>query len=83
MIFNDLKNLTPIYSSKYGRGLIVSVTWRRSDQLFMCYFYSLKEHTFMTSFEFAHNESLSFEPFKIKEEDLKKNVIKKEKPAYD
>tara|TARA_B110000858_G_C17388633_1_gene287150 strand:- start:141 stop:254 length:114 start_codon:yes stop_codon:yes gene_type:complete len=37
----------------------------------------------MTSFEFAHNESLSFEPFKIKEEDLKKNVIKKEKPAYD
>ncbi len=76
MIYHDLKNLTPIYSSKYGRGLIVSVTWRRSDQLFMCYFSSLKAHTFMTSVEFMHNESLSFVPFKIKEEDLKENVVK-------
>ena len=76
MIYQDLKNLTPIYSSKYGRGLIVNVMWRRSDQLFMCYFNSLKSHTFMTSKEFSQNESLSFEPFKIKDEDLKENVVK-------
>jgi len=76
MIYHDLKNLTPIYSSKYGRGLIVNVTWRKSDQLFMCYFNSLKCHTFMTSNEFSQSDSLSFEPFKIKDEDLKENVVK-------
>jgi len=76
MIYHDLKNLTPIYSSKYGRGIIVNVTWRKSDQLFMCYFSSLRSHTFMTSTEFRDNDSLSFKPFIIKEEDLKENVVK-------
>ena len=77
MAFKQVKNLDPIYSSEYGKGTIVSVTWRKSDQLLMCYFKSIKEHLWITSDEIDSNNTYSLSPFEIKEKDLKKNVRKK------
>ena len=41
MFFENIKNLDPVYSTKHGKGTIVSVQWRRDNQLLMCYFKSL------------------------------------------
>jgi hypothetical protein len=76
MIYQNLKNLDTIYSSKHGRGMVVSVTWRRDDQLLMCYFPGVEGHLFITSDEFEKDTSFSFRPFKIRKEDLKENVVK-------
>ena len=77
MILEGIKNLDSIYSSRYGKGTIVNVTWRRTDQLLMCYFKSIKEHLWITSDEIDSNNTYSLSPFEIKEKDLKKNVRKK------
>ena len=79
MFFEDIKSLNPIYSTKYGKGTIVSIQWRKTNQLMMCYFKSLKRHVFLTSDEIKNDASYSLEPFKIKEEDLKENVVKNKK----
>ena len=76
MFFENIKNLDPIYSTKHGKGTIVSVQWRRDNQLLMCYFKSLRCHIFLTSDEINSDTSYSLIPFKIKEEDLKENVVK-------
>lgn len=77
MHLNNIKNLDPIYSSEFGKGTIVSVTWRKSNQLLMCYFSKIREHIWITSDEIIGNNTFSLTPFEIKEEDLKKNVRKK------
>ena len=76
MFFNNVKNLDPIFSTKYGKGTIVSVKWRRDNQLLMCYFKSLKSHVFLTSDEINSDCSYSLKPFRIRDEDLKENVQK-------
>jgi len=76
MFFEELKNLDPIYHSKMGKGTVVSVKWRRNNQLLMCYFKSKREHVFITSDEVRHDDNWSLKPFKIKDDDLKENVTK-------
>lgn len=76
MILEKIKNLDSIYSSKYGKGTIVNVTWRKTDQLLMCYFKSIKEHVWLTSDEVLKDTTYSLVPFTIKKEDLKENVVK-------
>jgi len=78
MHFDNLKNLDPIYHSKWGKGTVVSVKWRRDNQLLMCWFKSRKEYVFITSDSVKHDDNWSFEPFRIKKEDLKENVTKKD-----
>lgn len=79
MFFEKLKNLDPIYHSKYGKGTVISVNWRRYDQLLMCWFKTQKGHIFVTSKEVKENPDWSLEPIKIKKQDLKKNVVKDKK----
>ena len=79
MFFENIKNLDPIYSTKYGKGTIVSVQFRRSNQLLMCYFKSIRQHLFLTSDEINSDSTFSLSPFEIKEEDLKENVVKNKK----
>jgi len=82
MAFKQVKNLDPIYSSEYGKGTIVFVTWRKSNQLLMCYFKSTREHIWITSDEIDSKNEYSLSPFEIKEEDLKKNVRKKGRRSF-
>jgi len=44
----------------------------------MCWFKSRKEYVFITSDSVKHDDNWSFEPFRIKKEDLKENVTKKD-----
>jgi len=76
LFFEDIKSLDPIYSTKHGKGTIVSIQWRKSNQLLMCYFKSIRFHMFLTSDEIKNDVSYSLKPFEIKEEDLKENVVK-------
>lgn len=76
MFFYNIKNLDPIYNSEWGQGTIVNVTWRKSDQLLMCWFRKTREHIWITSDDVSSSSSFSLEPFTIKKEDLKENVKK-------
>lgn len=83
MFLHNIKNLDPIYSTKYGKGLIVSVQWRRDNQLLMCHFKNHDYHLFITSDEVIADSTFSLTPFKIKEEDLKENVVKNKQKKYE
>ena len=76
MIHSDLKSGDPIFSTKLGDGYVLSINWKKSYQLLMCYFPSKKEYHFITTKEIRRDPSISFEPFEIDEKYMKKNVRK-------
>jgi hypothetical protein len=80
--YNDLKNLDPIYSRELGRGLVLNVTWRKDNQLLMCYFKKSNTHIWITSDEISGGREFSFVPLKIKSEDLKENVVKNKPRSF-
>lgn len=82
MIYSNIKMLDNIYSHEHGRGTIINIKWRREDQLFMCYFPSIKGHLFILSREIKDGR-YSLTELKIKKEDMKKNVKKSSRGFFD
>ena len=43
-----LKQFTPVYHIEYGKGHIVTITYRGKDSLIMCYFPKERVHEWIT-----------------------------------
>ena len=55
IITTEIKQHTPVYSMDNGKGYVLSITYRRDDNLIMCYFPRTKVHDWIGETELRSN----------------------------
>jgi hypothetical protein len=55
IITDTIKQFTPVHSLEHGKGYVLSVTFRRDNNLVMCYFPKSKVHEWIGETELRSN----------------------------
>lgn len=72
---NILSQSTIVYHSEYGKGKILSIIHRRTNDLFMCYFPKAQVHDFITAEELLTGKGhITLEPSKSSSTDVPKSL---------